>query len=154
MRSRILGAAGLAAALVASPALAQMMVNATEPGLIEQIASAHGTTDLRYNVIDEPEITVTNPQGRSYLIDFHGCKGTPDGCTLLAITAEFDASPGLEALNRFNADYFYTRAFARADGKTVLEMDITLISKVSTDWLSETLGVWDQVLNIFADQVE
>jgi hypothetical protein len=151
LRLKVIAGALLGALALPSPAPAQLLVGGADAAIIASIARRHGEARLTRDVINWPTITVTNDQGRRYEIDFKNCDDG-DACTSLWLMANFpDATLTLERINAFNRDYLYGRAYLDPDGAAVLQMDVSISPAVPEDWIDGQLGIWDQLLNLFAE---
>jgi hypothetical protein len=139
----------------ASPALSQILVDASAPELIEQIAYNHGETELTRDGIGWPRITVTPPSGRSYTLDFFRCEQGGVNCKVVWVRARFeDAIADLETINAFNRDHLIARAYVDGLDVPVLQLDLILFSKVSTDWLDTMLAGFTTLVDQFGETIE
>jgi len=102
-----------------------------------------------------PEIE-SSAQGVNFWVQFYNCTGeikTPCSSISFATWLTPNETPTMEALNTFNAENRYVRAFLDSAGNTVLVMDIEAAGGVTPDNIGSWLGWWDTQLGEFLKHI-
>jgi hypothetical protein len=132
--------------------MAQMTVTGDDAALIAQIAQRVGDTELIYDVLNAPRLSVVG-EGTSewFHAEFIGCTDGA-GCQAMSLIAEFSAL-GLtdEQILAFNRDHFYVRAYRAADDSIVIQQDVSLIHGVNDEWLFQTIATYGRLVDIFVE---
>jgi hypothetical protein len=143
-----------AVALTSPATAAGFTVTGDDAAVIGQIAQNTGVAELTYSdILNEPEIGVTRPDGRSWFtIKFLGCSNGV-ACEALSLIADYgrldDMTP--EKLNEFNAEYFYARAYVDGQRSVVLQEEVQLTHGVNSDWLQVAFNTFGQLVDRFED---
>jgi hypothetical protein len=148
MKTTIL-VAGLVAAL-SSPALAQT-IDGSAIDDIAAMAAQYGDATLESQSNGQPRIS-GRISGVPYQVFFLNCdSGT---CEDLNFYAGFGGlKPTMDAMNAWNRDRRFGRAYLDSDLDPVIEYDINLEYGVARENLNAAFGVWSIVLGEFADHV-
>lgn len=151
----VLAAAALGLALLAPGSLpAQDLVTAADPQKILEIARGFGSAELEAGAEGTPRIS-GRLGGTRYTVFFHGCTAGRD-CTTIRFWTYLPAPPdALAAVNAFNRDYRFGKAYIDADGDIAIEMDVNLWAGVTPTNLDDTFDWWrvvlEQVRTAFGD---
>lgn len=152
-----LAAATLGLALLAPGILpAQDLVTAADPEKILEIARGFGSAEL--DTADEGQPRITGRlDGTRYTVFFYGCTAGRD-CTTIQFWTYLSAPPdAMEAVNAFNRDHRFGKAYIDADGDIAIEMDVNLWAGVTPTNLDDTFDWWrlvlEQVETSFSDSV-
>src|SRR5690606_15378694 len=150
-----LSAGLMLAGLAAGPALSQAgaaVVTGADVEAILAIARRHGEAEREDQYSDDPGISGVI-DGIDYYVYFVNCGG-PAGCEDLNFYAGFyDIRPELEAINEWNRDRRFGKAYLDHDGDAVVEMDINLEHGVTADNLDSSFQVWALVLSEFVAHI-
>jgi hypothetical protein len=140
------GIAGIAICLaLASAALAQSLVDATNPRKVLEIARGFGSAELEVDSDDAPLI-VGRMSGFRYKVFFYGCKDGKD-CGSIQFWTYVSAPPQpLAAVNAWNREYRFGRAYFDSMGDITIEMDVNLWGGVSPKNLDDTFDWWRGVM--------
>jgi hypothetical protein len=140
----------LVATLGVSPALAQSI----DGGAVDEIlalARGYGDATVETQPDGHPRIAGM-ANGVPYQVFFLNCDSGP--CEDLDFYAGFAGiKPTLDAMNAWNRDKRFGRAYLDSDLDAVIEYDINLEYGVSRDNLNAAFGVWSLVLREFAEYV-
>jgi len=147
-------AACVALFLLPAPALAQTLVDATEPERISGLLRGFGSAILESDSVGDPMI-VGRIDGTRYLVLFYGCDDGGTGCRAIQFRAawETDGEYALSDLNAWNRDKRFGKAYLDDVDDPVLEMDVNLYDSVTTRNLEDTIDWWQIVLADFKRNV-
>ena len=153
-RARALPAALLAATLAAPlPAAAQGLVDATNLDGILAIAKDYGDAVLEKDSTGDPMVSGTIGQTQ-YAVFFYGCTDGAD-CTTIQFMSSY-VNPGAvdsTAINTWNAEKRFGKAFLDDEGDPVIEMNVNLWSGVSENNLNDTFDWWRVVIESFEEYI-
>lgn len=151
--NRLLAAAfalGLSATALATPTLAQALVDGTNFDDIVNSARGYGAATL-----SGPESEDIHIEGRidglPYYLGFRNCDGNVS-CDDFVLQAYY-IGPVIdyEKVNAWNRDKRWVKVYIDNDGDAVLEMDVNMTGGISTTTLDEAFYYWDLLLGQFAD---
>lgn len=146
--------AGLAllAATMASPAFAARLVTA-DINQILQLLQKNGHTVEMKTYEGEAYLSIKDPDTYSYKIFFYGCDDKGSKCSSIQFYSSFDPSkpPSFEALNTYNKEHRFGRAYVDKDGYPALEWDVNLHSGISEEVFLDNLGLWSAMMDIYGD---
>ena len=144
----------LAAAIVfvASPALAQDLVDGSQVDDIVAIARTHGSASLESQADGSPRIA-GRINGVPYHVLFMNCTAAR-ACEDLNFYAAFaDLKPTLDAINAWNRERRFGTAYLDADLDAAIEYDLNLEHGVTRDNLDAAFGIWSVVLEEYAAHI-
>jgi len=151
MKRLVFGTVLLAVGLSA-PAIGDDLIDGSHVDEIAGIATGYGTAQLLTDDDGAPRISGAI-KGVPYQIFFMNCTEGKD-CEDLNFYAGFsDIKPTLEAINSWNRDKRFGRAYLDSDLDAVIELDVNLQYGVSRDNLDAAFGVWSLLLGQFTDYV-
>jgi hypothetical protein len=140
-----LAAAALGLLVWLSAAEAQTLVEANNPEKILEIARGFGSAELDVDLDQSPLIT-GRMGGFRYRIYFYGCEDGKD-CTAIQFWTYVKAPENpLEAVNDWNRQYRFGRAYLDNVGDITIEMDVNLWGGVTPKNLDDTFDWWRSVL--------
>jgi len=147
----------LAAVLAFStPASAAGLIDAGMVERIREIASGHGSTEVDKLDDGSPRIK-GRIDGIRYQILFYGCEKNGSKCQNIQLYAGWSLAEGekidLTAINGWNRDYRYGKAYLDDENDPAIEYDISLEGGVSRENLDESLETWSEVISAFEDKV-
>lgn len=144
----------LAAALLAAPAAAQTLVDATGLDRILTIAQGYGEAALEEDSGGDPMISGQIEQ-TNYVVFFYGCTDGAD-CSTIQFRARYTGADNvdLDLLNGWNAEKRWGKAYLNSDGETVFEMDVNLWSGVHENNLNDTFDWWRVMIEGFEEYIE
>ena len=146
----------LAALLVlvgASSALAQDLVDGTDVDDVADIARGFGSVALDKASTGDPMIK-GRIEGVSYSIFFRNCADDHTQCEDLNFYAGFgDNKQTMEAINAWNRDKRFGKAYLDSDLDAVIEYDVNLEHGVTRENLDSTFQVWSLILKQYADYI-
>ena len=144
-RSPMAGAALLAASLLAPAAVADELVDATDPRKLVSIIRALGhSADLETDEVGDPLIR-SKVGGTRFAIVFYGCdEGHHDNCHFLLYRVGYDLAEGiaLDVVNRWNATELVGRAYLDDVNDPWLEMAWNLRGGISASNFESTFEWW------------
>ena len=137
--------------LAVQPAAAQTLDGSAVDDIVA-IAKGYGDATLETQDNGQPRIA-GNVNGIPYQVFFLNC--SDDGaCEDLNFYAGFaGVKPAMDAMNAWNRDKRFGRAYLDSDLDAVIESDLNLEYGVSRDNLNAAFGVWSLVLAEFAGYV-
>ena len=146
-------AIGLAAALVAAPALSATLIDATKPQLVLEIAKGYGSAELGKDAAGDPKIT-GRIDGTAYTIFFYGCVESKD-CDDIQFSAVWDGGGrfSLDEMNEWNKTKRYGKAYLDDDRDPVIEMTVNVDHGVSKSNLDDSFNWWKIALKAFKKEV-
>jgi hypothetical protein len=132
-------------ALLATAATAQNLVTAEDPEKILEIARGFGSAELERDDDGAPVIR-GRMEGRRYSVFFYGCTDGKDCSTIQFWT--FAPAPGnpLDAVNVWNREYRFGKAYIDNVGDIVIEWDVNLWGGVTAKNLDDTFDWWRGVI--------
>ena len=147
-----LGAAGLIAAT--SSALAEN-VDATDPAKLVSIVQSLGyRASLDRDNVGDPMIR-SSASGTDFIIYFDGCD---DGaaCKSLLFKVGYDLTEGttLEAVNEWNKQTLFGRAYLDDENDPWLEMSVSLDGGVTEENFADHFDWWEVVLVDFEEHID
>ncbi len=140
----------LSAFVLTTPATAQN-VSATNPhSVVRALENAGYSAELDLETIGDPMIISSSNDVR-FVIFFFGCT---DGrnCSSLQFYSGFGEprNGSLKAMNEWNADNRYGRAYITDSGAARVEMDLNLDDEaISQELFTDKLNLWVAVMNRF-----
>jgi hypothetical protein len=147
----ILTGGALALALSLS-AFSQSTITGTNTDKILNIARGYGSATLVTQSNGDPQIN-GKIDGISYQIYFRNCTDNASCEDLNFYLGFLDLKPSLDAINTWNASKRFSRAYLDSVNDACVEMDIDMVKGVSSEYLDSQFGVWNMILNQFAEHV-
>ncbi len=146
----------LAAALLvggsASGAWSQTMVDGTNVDEIANVARGYGSVTMDKASNGDPMIS-GKIEGVSYYMFFRNCTDNAN-CEDLNFYAGFlDNKPTIDAINAWNRDKRFGKAYLDSDLDAVIEFDVNVEYGISDKNLDSTFSVWSLILKQFADYI-
>ena len=135
------------------PATAQTLVDATNLDSILAIAKDYGTAELETDSTGDPMVSGTIGPTQ-YAVFFYGCTDGAD-CTTIQFMSSY-VNPGAvdaTAINSWNAEKRFGKAFLDDEGDPVIEMNVNLWSGVSENNLNDTFDWWRVVIESFEEYI-
>lgn len=142
----------LAAAMVlgASGASAQSLIDGSDPQAILDLARGFGSAALETDAVGDP-LLQGRIEGNVYSIYFYGCEKNAS-CDKILFSATWDVdSSSLDAVNDFNKNAIFGRAYVDDQGDYAIEITVNLAHGVSRANLDDTFVVWSNLMREFAD---
>jgi hypothetical protein len=127
------------------PVLAQDLVAGDNPDKILEIARGFGSAELETDSDGAPRIR-GRMNGVLYSVFFYGCEDGKDCATIQFWTFTDAPADALTAVNDWNRDRRFGKAYIDADGDVVIEMDVNLLGGVTPKNLDDTFDWWRIVL--------
>lgn len=139
--------------LLPLPLAAQDLVDATDPAAVLNIASGWGSALLETDSVGDPMIR-GRIEGISYVVYFYGCTDGAD-CASIQMRAGWlmDGVP-VSAMNEWNRDRRFGKAYLDGDGDPVIEMNVNLAHGVSARNLDDTFAWYAGVIKEFTQFLE
>lgn len=133
------------------PARAQSLVKASEIDTIVELARGFGSASIETG---ETRFIKGRIEGTLYAIAFHDCDQDGADCKSLQFYASWEDVPvAPEAINGWNRDKRFTKAYLDAENDPVLEMDVNLRNGVPRANLEDTIDWWRISLETFKSDV-
>lgn len=138
------------ALLPITAASAQTMIDATDPDQIVNLIRGFGSAVLETDAAGDPLI-VGRMEGTRFLVLFFGCNGSGAQCRSIQFRAawETDGAHSPAALNAWNRDKRFAKAYLDQVEDPILEMDVNLFEGVTTSNLEDTIDWWQIMLADF-----
>lgn len=146
--------AGLAvlAAMLATPAAAARLVTADISQVLQILQRDKHKVELK-TYEGEAYLSVNDADSYSYKIFFYGCNDKGSQCTSIQFYASFDPAkpPTLDAMNTYNREHRFGRAYLDKDSYPAIEWDINMASGISEDVFLDDIALWSAMMNIYGD---
>lgn len=134
-------------------AQAQPLLTGSDTAEILNAARRFGSAQLASQANGDPIIN-GRIEAISYQVYFRNCTDNAD-CEDLNFYAGFlDNQPTLEAINAWNRDKRFSRAYIDEDQDACVEMDLDLVQGVTAEHLDAQFGLWAMVLAEFTDHID
>ncbi|WEK05833.1 MAG: YbjN domain-containing protein [Candidatus Devosia phytovorans] len=146
----LLLAAGLALTSIVTAQAQDLLTGANEDEILTA-AKTLGAATLSHCNQGDPVIDGLAGDTR-YQIYFRNCTASAD-CEDLNFYAGFSARPDLEAINTWNRDKRFSRAYLDDVGDAAVEMDLDLVKGVTADYLASQIALWSQVVDEFSAHI-
>lgn len=141
----------LALLFAAPSAHAQTLVDGANIDGIVEAAREYGSA-TRASQPDGNPMIAGKIEGIPYFVRFRNCSGR-DTCSDINIRVGFLVKPPIEAINAWNRDKRFSKAYLDAEGDAILEMDVVLVGGVSQDNMSEIFSYWRLALDQFTRHI-
>ncbi len=152
MRLGTLALGGAMAIGMALSAQAQSLVDGGQIDEILNIARGYGAASLETQSNGDPKIA-GKIEGVTYQVFFMNCTDNKD-CEDLNFYAGFlDNKQTLEAMNDWNRDKRFGKAYLDGDLDAVIEFDVNLVHGVTRKNLDAAFELWTLVLNQYATYI-
>ncbi len=136
----------------AGNALAVDVIDAHDPAVILDIAKGYGSAEMGKDSGGDPMIT-GRLDGNKYGVLFYGCKSGKNCNDIQFYAAWGGAKTTMDALNSWNRDNRFAKAYLDKDGDPALEMDVNLDHGVTRANLDDTFNWWSMALKAFKQKV-
>lgn len=133
-------------------ALADTLVDATDPANLTKIMQAHGDALLQQDPVGDPLI-IGRYQGAIYTVRFYGCEQGLACRDLIFNAAWENAGVDLGFINHWNSRSRYGKAFFDEVGDPTIEMAVNLHLGVTRDNFKDTVEWWFASMHQFAQQM-
>ncbi len=140
-------------ALSGTPALAQDLIDGTDPARVLEIARGYGFAELDTDAQGDPMV-VARMNGTAYRVFFYGCSDGRDCSSLQFWTYSAAPADALVAVNDWNREFRFGSAFIDADGDVAIRLDVNLFGGVSGRNLDDTFDWWRIVLQRARDHFD
>jgi hypothetical protein len=146
-------AAGVMSVGALAGASAQELVDGTNVDEVANIARGYGSVTLDKANNGDPMLS-GKIEGVSYYLFFRNCSDSNTDCEDLNFYAGFlDNKQTMEAINAWNRDKRFGKAYLDSDLDAVIEYDVNLEYGVERRNLDSTFAVWSLILKQFADYI-
>lgn len=158
MIASITRAAAIAAALILTPAAAsaqQIYESVTGDDLVEILTEVGYTAELGVDNVGEPMIN-GQIEGVAYTLFFYRCNDeTPKQCLDLQFNSEFafQKPVTLEMVNAYNTNNRFGQAYIDKDGRTSLDMSVTVQGGLTRQAIKENIDWWKVALTSFEEKI-
>lgn len=140
-------------ALLSGNAVAQVLVDGTDPDEVAEVARGYGSVQMNSAANGNPMIS-GEIEGVSYYLFFRNCSDTHSDCEDLNFYAGFrDNKQTLDAINAWNRDKRFGKAYLDSDLDAVIEYDVNLEYGISRENLDSSFSIWSLILKQFADYI-
>ncbi|WP_051202195.1 YbjN domain-containing protein [Ferrimonas senticii] len=136
-----------------SPSLAaESLVDASDPDNLLSMMQVHGDAVIDRDGVGDPLI-IGSYQGAIYTVSFYGCEAGQN-CRDLIFNAAWQ-NPGMDmrAINRWNSNSRYGKAFFDDEGDPTIEMAVNLHLGVSRSNFADTIEWWFASMQQFSQQM-
>lgn len=152
MHAKSVVLAGAFALTAALSAHAQTVIDGSQIDEILNIARGHGSATLEKQSNGDPKIS-GRIEGVSYQVFFMNCTNNAN-CEDLNFYAGFlDNKQTLEAINTWNRDKRFGKAYLDSDLDAVIEFDLNLEHGVSQKNLDAAFSLWSLVLGQYTTYI-
>ncbi|WP_298442305.1 YbjN domain-containing protein [uncultured Ferrimonas sp.] len=138
--------------LCSSPALADTLVDASDPDNLMVLMQAHGDAVVERDAQGDPLI-VGQYNGAIYTVSFYGCEQGRDCRDLIFNAAWQNNGVDIIELNDWNSRSRYGKAFFDELGDPTIEMAVNLNWGVSRDNFKDTIEWWFASMHHFSEQI-
>jgi hypothetical protein len=139
LNSLRLSLAGLV--LLATPALSQENLDATDPSRIEAILKGFGIARVEANSNSGNPQVDGRADGKAYKLFFYGCTENAN-CKSVGFWAYWDDEVPIDKLNAWNKDTRYGKLYLDDDQDVILELDVNLSKGVAEKTFEDTASIW------------
>ncbi len=137
----------------AAGAMAQELIDGTNVDEVANIARGFGSVTMDKSSNGDPVIE-GKIEGVSYYLFFRNCADDNTQCEDLNFYAGFlDNKQTMEAINAWNRDKRFGKAYLDSDLDAVIEYDVNLEHGISRENLDSTFQVWSLILKQYADYI-
>lgn len=137
----------------AAGAMAQELIDGTNVDEVANIARGFGSVTMDKSSNGDPMIE-GKIEGVSYYLFFRNCADDNTQCEDLNFYAGFlDNKQTMEAINAWNRDKRFGKAYLDSDLDAVIEYDVNLEHGISRENLDSTFQVWSLILKQYADYI-
>lgn len=152
-RVHLILAVATALAVVGTPAVAQQLIDGSNVDEIANIARGYGSVSVGTAGSGDPQIS-GKIDGISYYLFLRNCSDVHTDCEDLNFYAGFlDNKQPLDAINAWNRDKRFGRAYLDADLDAVIEFDVNIEYGISRENLDSSFAVWSLILKQYADHI-
>lgn len=138
--------------LAGGPALAQSVIDGSKVDEIVTIARGYGAATLESQGDGNPRIA-GNIKGVPYYVFFKNC-AEQAACEDINFYAGFaNVKPTMDALNAWNRDKRFGKAYLDADLDAAIEYDVNLEYGVTRENLDAAFGLWSVLLVQYTEYV-
>lgn len=129
-------------------------INGSEPKEILDLAKGHGSAELSTDKQGDPLIQ-GRIKGYKYQILFYDCK-SGNNCETVTFDAAWENSGDvdLKKINEWNQNKRFGRAFLDSDGDPALDWDVNLTHGVNSKNFDDTLQIWGNAMEQFAEFIK
>lgn len=154
MRTRLYASVAALALLAGGTAAADdgRIITAANPEDIVEIARGFGSAELSKDSQGDPKI-IGRIDGTRYFILFYGCDQGRDCDDIQFRTAWSAKSITLEAINKWNYNKRFAKAYLDKDNDPVLEMPVNIDFGVTRRNIEDTFDWWSIALRDFKKTV-
>ncbi len=131
-------------------ATAQVIVDATDPGVVLDVATGYGSAQMGEDGSGDPQIT-GRAEGHRYVIYFYGCTDNADCDSLTFWAGWADMDVPLERINEWNAIKRWPKAYQDEEGDSIVEMNVNLDGGVTYRNLDNWFDWWVSGMDTFVD---
>ena len=152
LKSISIGTAMLLASTFAAHAQSQTVIDGNATDEILNIARGYGSAALETQSTGNPKIS-GRIEGVAYQVFFLNCTDNVN-CEDLNFYAGFlDNKQTLEAINAWNRDKRFGRAYLDGDLDAVIEFDVNLQDGVTRDNVDANFAVWSLILGQYKEYI-
>jgi hypothetical protein len=125
---------------------APVLIDATMPDKILEIAKSFGTASLDKDSLGDPKIT-GRIDGQKYSIHFYGCVNGKD-CDDIVFYTYWTGGRNvtLDKINEWNRNTTFGKAYLDTDSDIALEMTVNIDYGVSTRNLEDNFSQWNKTV--------
>lgn len=155
MLKRLIATAAFAAGLTFANTAGAQQVTASNPrSVVAAMLDAGYKADLKTDDDGDPRIESTS-EGSVFVVFFYGCSNGSN-CKTVQIFAGYTdpKNASFSAINKWNKDHRYGRAYISDSGSARVEMDIDLdAGGMSRALFQDNLRLWIKVMSAYEDYV-
>jgi len=148
----------LTAALIlglGNTANAQEMINASDAlDIVIAVRDLGYRATLEKDSVDDPMIS-SKASGLNFVVHFYGCTDHRD-CQSIELTAGFsvEEASSTEAMNKWNAEIRYGRAYLDAENNPTIRYEINMAGAgISKDVFNSNFDIWETLLSDFKEHI-
>lgn len=129
---------------------AQQLVDGSDPEQLENLIRGFGSAVLETDDVGDPMI-VGRMEGTRFVVLFYGCDDAGSNCDSVQFRAAWSTSGeiSLDAINAWNRDKRFGKAYIDDENDPVIEMDVNLDSGVTRRSFEDSIDWWQVVLADF-----
>ena len=133
---------------------AQQLVDGSDPEQLQNLLRGFGSAVIETDDVGDPMI-VGRMEGTRFVVFFYGCDSDGDNCDSIQFRAAWstDGDITTDAVNAWNRDKRFGKAYIDNENDPVIEMDVNLDNGVTVANFEDTIDWWQTALADFKSNI-